>query len=81
MLFEKFKNKTPLKITRYTVLHFLSVQKVFELKKLCSYSIPDHVPKVSNPTALPAVHWITVVNGCLDRHGCPLCSPVKKLSP
>ena len=34
---------------------------------------------MSKSTALPAVHWIAVVNGCLDRHGCLLHSPVEKL--
>ena len=47
------------------LLHFLSIEKVFELpnKKLCSNLIPNHVPKVPKSSA-----WLAVVNGCLDQH-------------
>ena len=41
--------------------------------------IPDHRPKVSKSSALPTVHWIAVVNGCLDRHRCLLRTRVEKL--
>ena len=40
---------------------------------------PDHGPKVSKSSALPTVHWIAVVNGCLDLHGLLLHTRSEKL--
>ena len=36
---------------------------------------------MSKSSALPIVHWIAVVNGCLNQHGCLLHSPVETLKP
>ena len=51
------------------------------LKKLKKDAMltPYHRPKVSKSSVLPTVHWIHAVNGCPDRHRCPLRTLVEKL--
>ena len=48
-------------------------------KKHAVTKSPDHRPKVSKSSALPTVHWIAVVYGRLDQHGCLSGSRVEKL--
>ena len=59
--------------TRYQLV------KKFRNEKTCSHQIPDHQPKVSKSSALPTVHLIAVVNGCLDQHRCLSATRVEKL--